>query len=431
MRTFLIIWLGQFASLLGSQMTGFAISIWAWEVTGQATPFALLTVVAQVPRLMIAPFAGVWVDQFNRKYLMMLGDMMAGLSTIIILTLVLSDQLQVWHLYLTGAVNGLFGYVQSLAYSASVSLLVPERHYTRAAAFESALGAGSFIVAPAAAGVMYAATGLNGILTIDLVTFAIAIATLSLVTIPRPLPTEVDIQKTVAADTAVQRLTFGARYLWRHPGLRALIGFFVINNFISAICFTNLFPMVLSRSGNSATILGTLSSFFGVGGLLGGLLLSVWGGPKRRIHGVFMGNALWKVSLLALALAQRTAAFLGAALVAGFISPLPGSCGSAIWRSQVAPDVQGRVFAARYLITQLSTALGTAIAGPLADRVFEPAMQPGMPLNLALGDRFGSGGGAGMAVQVALFASLGIATTLGGYGIPQLRQIEGKERRST
>ncbi|MEM6840173.1 MAG: MFS transporter, partial [Cyanobacteria bacterium P01_C01_bin.120] len=79
MRTFLIIWLGQFASLLGSEMTNFAITIWAWEVTGQATPLALIMTVTQIPRLLISPFAGIWVDCFNRKTLMLLGDTVAGL----------------------------------------------------------------------------------------------------------------------------------------------------------------------------------------------------------------------------------------------------------------------------------------------------------------------------------------------------------------
>ncbi|MEM0981448.1 MAG: MFS transporter, partial [Cyanobacteria bacterium P01_H01_bin.58] len=133
-------------------------------------------------------------------------------------------------------------------------------------------------------------------------------------------------------------------------------------------------------------------------------------------------------TLLVLALARRTPTFLGGALFGGFFSPLSGSCGSALWRSQVPPEVQGRVFAARYLITQLSTTLGTAIAGPLADYVFEPAMQPGMPLTKALGQLFGSGVGAGMAVQIGLFASLGIATTLGGYSIPRLRRIDDQKR---
>ncbi|MEM9808856.1 MAG: MFS transporter, partial [Cyanobacteria bacterium P01_D01_bin.56] len=342
MRTFLIIWVGQFASLLGSEMTNFAISIWAWEVTGQATPFSLILVATKIPRLLISPFAGVWVDRFNRKYLMVLGDLVAGLSTIVLLILVLSDQLQVWHLYISGAVNGLFGYIQGLAHSASVSLLVPKKHYTRAAAFEAALASGSFIVAPAAAGVMYAATGLRGILAIDLATFAIAITTLSLVTIPQPAWSE------PTTDNAIQRLTFGARYLWRHPGLKALLCFFLISNFIDGLCFTILFPMALSRLGNNTSILGTISSFFGLGGLIGGSILSVWGGPKRRIHGVLMGNILWKATLIVLGLAQRTKTYLGTALVGGVFTPLSGSCGSAIWRSKVEPGIQGRVFAARY-----------------------------------------------------------------------------------
>ncbi|MEM9485045.1 MAG: MFS transporter [Cyanobacteria bacterium P01_F01_bin.116] len=301
MRTFLIIWLGQFASLIGSEMTNFAISIWAWEVTGQATPFSLILVATQVPKLLISPFAEVWVDRFNRKYLMVLGELVAGLSTIVLLTLVLSHQLQVWHLYISGAVNGLFGYIQGLAHSASVSLLVPERHYTRAAAFEAALASGSFILAPAAAGVMYAATGLQGIFAIDLITFAISITTLSLVTIPHPAWSDGDVQS--AADTAIQRFTFGARYLWQHPGLKALLCFFLISNFIDGLCFTILFPMALSRLGNNTSILGTLASFFGIGGLLGGIILSVWGGPQRRIHGVLISNTLWKATLILLALA--------------------------------------------------------------------------------------------------------------------------------
>ncbi|MEM6256491.1 MAG: MFS transporter, partial [Cyanobacteria bacterium P01_D01_bin.156] len=317
-------------------------------------------------------------------------------------------------------VNGLFGYIQNLAYSASVSLLVPEKHYTRAAAFEAALTSGSFIVAPAAAGVMYAATGLRGILAIDLVTFAIAITTLSLVTIPHPALSDARPD----ADTAIQRLTFGARYLWRHPGLKSLLCFFLISNFIDGLCFTILFPMVLSRLDNNTSILGTLSSFFGIGGLIGGSILSVWGGPKRRIHGVLMGNTLWKITLIVLGLAQRTQTYLGTALIGGLFAPLSGSCGSAIWRSKVEPGIQGRVFAARYLITQLSTTLGAALSGLIADGIFEPAMQPGEPLAQILGNIFGVGAGAGMAVQVALFAICGVLVALGAYGFKRLRRIE-------
>ena len=127
---------------------------------------------------------------------------------------------------------------------------------------------------------------------------------------------------------------------------------------------------------------------------------------------------------MVLALAQHISVKIGTALVSGFCSPFPGSCSQSIWRTKVTPAVQGRVFATRFLLTQLATPLGTAIAGPLADHVFEPAMQPGEPLAQVLGSIFGVGFGAGMALQMTLFASCGVLIAVGGYGVRRLRQVE-------
>lgn len=423
MRTFLIIWLGQFASLLGSEMTNFAITIWAWEVTGQATPLAMIGVVSQIPRLLISPIAGIWVDRFNRKYLMLLGDSMAGLSTIALLTLLLTENLQIWHLYIAGAVNGLFGYLQGLAHSTSISLIVEAKHYARASAFESLQLSSSYVVVPVIAGAVYAVTGLGGILTIDLMTFGVAIATLSFIAIPQP----VRQAQPDASPQGWQPLTFGMHYLWSRSSLRVLLSFFIVTNFVASLSFSILPAMVLARLDSDSTLLGTMLSFFGLGGLLGGLTLSIWGGPRRRIHGVLIAFSIWQMGLVVLALAQTAITQIGTAFVCGFCAPFTSSCGQAIWRSKVQPEVQGRVFATRFLLTHLATPLGAVIAGPLADHIFEPAMVPGMPLAMALGGLFGSGAGAGMSLQITVFASLGVAVTLGGYGIPKLRRIEDEE----
>ncbi|MEM8639243.1 MAG: MFS transporter [Cyanobacteria bacterium P01_G01_bin.54] len=420
MRTFLIIWLGQFASLLGSEMTNFAITIWAWEVTGQATLLAMITVAVQIPRLLISPFAGVWVDRLNRKVLMVLGDTIAGLSTIVLLALFLTDQLQIWHLYISGAINGLFGYIQGLAYSTSLSLMVADKHYTRISAFQSLRLSSSYVIVPVIAGAVYAVTGLSGILTIDLVTFGVAIATLIFITIPQPSqPSSLDVSQK-----GWQQLMFGFQYLWQRLNLRVFLSFFMVINFVASLSFSILPAMILARLGNDSTLLGTMLSCFGIGGVLGGLTLSLWGGPKRRIHGILIFFSMWQLGLVVLAMTQNIAAIWAITIVCGFCAPFPGSCAQAIWRSQVEPGVQGRVFATRFLLTQVVTPLGGAIAGPLADYVFEPAMQTGTPLALALGNLFGSGIGAGMSVQVALFASCGVVVTLGGYAIRQLRWIE-------
>ncbi|MEO0767963.1 MAG: MFS transporter [Cyanobacteria bacterium J06649_4] len=421
MRTFFVIWLGQFASLLGSEMTSFAVTIWAWEITQQATPLSLILVVTQVPRLLISPFAGVWVDTFSRKHLMLIADSVAGLSTVSLFTLFISSNLHIWHLYAFGALNGLFGYIHQLAYSASLSLIVAEKHYTRASALESLQLSGSYVLAPAAAGALYAIAGLSGVLCFDLVTFVVAIATLSLISIPSPSKASPAPETT--STTFIRKITFGLRYLYSRPSLMIFLCFLLISSFIDSASFAILPAMVLARSNNDSTVWGTLLAFFGAGGILGGGLLSIWGGPKKSIHGVLLGNAFWKIGLIVLALAQRTTLKIGAALGSGMCSPFPMSCSQTIWRKQVDPALQGRVFSAQYLLTQIATPVGAAIAGPLADHVFEPAMQPNAWLAQWLGGVFGTGLGAGMAVQLALFSFCGMAIALAGYSIRQLRDF--------
>ena len=421
MRKFLLIWIGQLASLLGSEMTNFAITIWAWQVTGQATPLSLILFFVQTPRVIASLFAGVLVDRYSRKLLMIIGDLVAGISTIALLLLFLSNNLQIWHLYCTAAVNSLFGFIQGLAYSASLSLLVPPQQYNRATALNSVQMSGAFILAPALAGGLYPVIGLKGILIIDLVTFFMAIATLSLVAIPQPDRDEVNKQNI----TNIKReLSFGIRYLLKHRSLLAILGFLSITFFIDSFNFAILPAMVLARSGNDPTVWGRLLTIFGIGGVLGAATMSIWNLPKRRINGLLLGNAVWKGGLILLSVTQSMVGKLIAAVVSGFCSPFPNSSSQGIWMTQVKPEIQGRVFAARDLIAGIATPLGAAIAGVLVDNYFEPAMKTNSILAQLFGGIFGSETGAGMAVAIALFSSCGMAIALLGYAFPLLRNIE-------
>lgn len=421
MRTFIIVWSGQLASMLGSEMTNFAITIWAWSVTGKATPLSFILFFTQTPKVFAALFAGVLVDRTHRQKLMIVGDLFAGCSTIAILCLFLSDRLEIWHLYFTGAVNGFFGFLQSLAYSASLALIVPKRHYTRATALNSIQMSGAYILAPALAGNLYPLIGLTGILTLDIVTFIIAISTLSIVRIPQLSQNRVSQQ---SVQTIKQELTFGFHYVFRHPSLLAVSVFLLIDNLIENINFAILPAMILARSGNNSAIWGELLTSFGIGGLLGAVTASIWGGPKRRIHGLLLGSAIWKLSLIVLSITQTTLIKVAAALTSGFCSPFPDSSNQAIWMSKVKPEIQGRVFATRDLIAQITIPLGAAIAGPLADRVFEPAMSRSGSLAAFFGGLFGTELGAGMALMMAFFSSCGLLLALGGYAFPLLREVE-------
>ena len=154
LRTFLVVWLGQTGSNLGSRMTAFALTLWAWDLTQQATGLALVGCFTQIPQLLLTPLAGVMVDRWNRKWLMMVGDTVAGLSTIVLLWLYASDHLQIWHLYCAGAIKGAFVQIQQLAYTTSMTLMVPQRHYSRAISLNFLSGYGANIIGPALAGTL-------------------------------------------------------------------------------------------------------------------------------------------------------------------------------------------------------------------------------------------------------------------------------------
>lgn len=407
--------------MLGSEVTNFAMTLWAWQVTGMATPLSLIIFFSHVPRIVVAFFAGVLVDRWNRKLLMMVGDTAAAISTVAILLLFLSDRLEVWHLYVTAAVNGLFGYFQDLAYSASISVMVPPQHYTRAAAMSDHIGQfGSNIIAPAIAGVLYYAIGLKGILTIDLITFIIAISTVWGVQIPQP---QIDASDRDSRNIW-QDMTFGFRYMIERPSFLAISIFWLIFNFVDGVLTGIHSPVILARSSNDAAVYASVQSAIGLGGAIGAVVLTVWGGFKRRIHGLLLGTVLSYASMAAFGLANLPSVWIVSGFLAGVFWPLIGSSNQAIWLSKVAPEVQGRVFATRYLIAQISLPLGLGISGILADYVFEPAMMPGGSLAEIFGGAFGTGSGSGMALQYTLFSLVGVLIGIGGYAIRQLRDVE-------
>ncbi|HEX6384221.1 MAG TPA: hypothetical protein VF177_06090 [Anaerolineae bacterium] len=161
-----------------------------------------------------------------------------------------------------------------------------------------------------------------------------------------------------------------------------------------------MIPLILSRKGNNEVILASVQSLGAIGGVVGGLLLSAWGGPKRKVHGVLLG--MIGISLLGQALmgiGRGLFIWATAAFVTQFIMPILNGSNQAIWQAKVAPDVQRRVFSVRRLIAQITAPLATAVAGPLADNVFEPGMRAGGSLASAFSWLVGTGPGAGMALM--------------------------------
>lgn len=255
LKTFAILWSGQFISSLGSEMTIFALTLWAWDRTGQATPLSLILFFTQLPKVGAALFAGVLVDACDRKRLMWVSDVVAGAGTVVLLLLLVFGQLQIWPIYLVSAASGLAGYLQSLAYSASMSAMVPKAYYARAAAMDALKRASAYVFAPAIAGLLYPVAGLAGILAIDLGTFAIAVATLAAVTVPRVEPSG-----AIALGQMRSHLGFGFQYIFARPGLLAILLFLLSSNLFSSASFALVPALILARSGNDALALASVRS---------------------------------------------------------------------------------------------------------------------------------------------------------------------------
>ena len=401
-------------------MSNFALTIWAWEVTGSATALAMTGLAFALPNIVMYPIAGALVDRWNRKLVMMLSDLAAGIGTIVIFLLYIAQVLQVWHLYIIFVFIGLFQSFQFPAYSAAVSTMLDKEQYGRANGMMSLARSASGIFAPVAAGVLLNVVGIGSILIFDIISFIIAIGALLLVNIPQPVASaDGRITSTLLEDSL-----FGFRYILARKGLLGLQIELLLVNFTASICFPLLTPMILSQTGDNTVILGSVRSAFGVGGVVGGLILSAWGGPKRKVHGVLIGMALEGLGFAILGLGGTPILWaLGAFLMMVF-APIVNGCNQAIWQSKVPPEMQGRVFSARAFIALMSQPIAMAIAGPLADGFLLPGMMEGGSLASFFGWLIGVGPGKGVSLLFLIMGVIATITSLGGYLIREVRDVE-------
>lgn len=279
MRTFLIIWGGQLVSLLGTGMTRFALLIWAWQQTGEATTLALLGFFSYGPYVLISPLAGVVVDRLDRRLVMLFADLCAGLMTIGLLLLFTAGDLRIWHLFLAQSLTSVFEAFQIPAYSAATTMLVPREQYARISGMYSLAQSASTVLAPIFAGALLVLIDINGVMLVDVATFLIAIIALQLVRIPPP-PVTADDSETQGSK--LKELSFGCRYIFARRGLLGLLLTFAGMNLFAALTYYSILPaMILARTANDQLALATVQGALGVGGMAGGLLISIWGGEQE------------------------------------------------------------------------------------------------------------------------------------------------------
>ncbi|UCC64867.1 MAG: MFS transporter, partial [Anaerolineae bacterium] len=360
MRTFLVVWLGQLISTLGSGLTSFALGVWVFETTGSATLFAISMVVWVLPNIALSPVVGVLTDRWDRRLVMLLSDTGAGLSSLFVAVILLTGELEVWHVYVAVFFNSAFSAFQWPAYSAATSLLVPKQHLGRAAGMSQIGEAISQLATPAIAGALYVSVGMKTILLIDVMTYLVALATLIAVRFPQPETTGAG---PAGRESFWKEAVYGWTYIRMRRGLLGLLIVFASLNFLLSTAYALYTPLLLGMT--TPDTLGYVNSISGLGMLVGTLLMSVWGGPKRRIYGIYAAETLLGLTTLLFGLGLSIPLIAINNFWFLFAMPISNGCSQAIWQTKVAPDVQGRVFSIRSMIAFSITPAAYAAAGPL------------------------------------------------------------------
>jgi MFS family permease len=417
-RVFGVVWLGQLVSNLGSAMTSFGLAIWVYQQTGSATQLALIVLASRLPMLLVSPFVGALVDRWDRRWAMILADTGAALGTFATMMLLISGNLEIWHLYLTLAFSGLFQAFQFPAYSAATTLLVPRDQYTRASGLVQLAGSIGRVAAPAIAAIVVVWSGLTVLFVADFVTFLFAVGTLLVVRFPQA-------ERSVRMGTGIRGLLLeayeGLQFVLERKALLILMLSFVVVNFGFAFQGVLLIPLLLNLTTEPAA--GLIVSIGAAAVVVGSLGLSVWGGPRDRIAGVYVPIMAMGFGLILMGISPIVALVVAGIVLMMGTHPTAGGSSQSIWQSKVPPNLQGRVFAIRQVSAIAASPVAFLLAGTLADRYFEPLMEDGGGI---LGRVLGSAPGRGIGLMFVLAGVLVMVTAVVAWRNPRIKNLESE-----
>jgi DHA3 family macrolide efflux protein-like MFS transporter len=366
-RSFFPIWGGQAASLLGSQIVQFALIWYLTVLTESATVLATASIFEYLPTVLLGPAIGVLVDRWNRRRIMILADTVAALGTVVLVLLFWSAHIEVWHIYAIIFIRSVAGRFQGPAMTASTSLMVPREQLTRIQGLNQTLNGGLNIIAAPLGALLMELLPIEGVVAVDIVTAAVAIGPLMLMAVPQP-------EAEPGAESGMQGFWRGAvagiRYILSWPALAIVVGCAALLNFLIAPTFSLLPLLIKTRFLGGAIELGWIESAFGVGAVIGGILLGIWGGFRRGIHTIsasIFGIGLGSMVIGILPATGYAFAVLAMGFV-GFMLPFANGTLGALMQTSVDPVMQGRVFSTLNSVSTGMVPVGYALAGPLSDR---------------------------------------------------------------
>ena len=420
MRKFIIMWTGQLFSQLGNALTTFALGIWVYQHTGSVSKFAAVSISWTTALIFMSPLAGAIVDRFDRRSLLILAELVGAARVLFFLLLLPLGKLSLLAICIATAVIGISGSIGSAAFLASMTMVLPKDKLGRANGMQQFIWAFAQVTAPVIAGIMLAHWGLPQILVIDCVSFFIAIGAYLTIAIPNPERSAADQGKR-GLQVLLHDIVVAARYV-KTPSLLLLCVFLSGLNLAAGIVGVLFQPMMLAFT--TPTVVGRVATIGALGMLGGSIIMSIWGGPKRRFRGIMALNVICSLCLMAGGMKASAVLIAVSGFAFFFCYPLVAGTVQALLQQSVAPEMQGRIFSFVKMAGAWSVPTGQAIAGPIVDKIFEPWLRPGGLLSPSIGQVIGTGPGRGSAFMFIVVGIGYLVMTLTAYLVSSYRSAE-------
>lgn len=409
-KTFFLFFIGQTISQLGTSLTSFAIVIWAFTQKGEAMASSLLAICNMVPYVIVSLVGGSVTDRVNKKKIMLICDFIAAVGSLLILLCFQINVLELWVLCIINAINGFMNAFQSPASQVATTLLIPKEHYVRIGGIQSTVSSLMGIFTPMIAAGVLAFGGLGLILAIDLSTFVFAFLTLLFfVKVPeKKQENQIQSVREILNDTKE-----GLLYLKQQTGILMLFIFFSVFNFVGAIAFNALLsPMILARTGNNEIQLGAVMTAMSISGVVSGLLVTVMKPAKRRVSVMLSAIIVAFTGIAAMGIAQNVYLWATIMFLCCLGIPFYFTYETAIIRETVPVEKQGRIFAAKGMLSQILMPVGYLVGALLADKLFEPMMKGSGVAQELFSKLVGTGAGSGMGLIFVISGVAGVIFTL-------------------
>ena len=405
LKQFYILWSTQSLSHLGSAMTSFALTLWLYDKTGSALSTAALRICTYAPYVVMSIFAGALSDKYDKKKTMLVCDVLAALTTVLVFVLYKTDTLSMWHLYAVNAVSGLMNTVQQPASEVANTLVVPKEHYQKTSALQSLSGSLVAIGSPLLAAAMYGLAGLDAVIAVDLATFAAAfLALLLFIRLPAVS------RKTGKEEKVLKLAREGLRFLKEHRLVLDVILFMSGVNLVASAFDAVLPALVIPQYGDS--VLGIVTSCSGIAMVLGSLLATVMPKPRNRVRVIYL-TMLFSLGTenFLLAFSRSPVLWCAGQIIWWILVPVMSANQNVIMRSSIPVELQGRVYACRNTMQFFTIPIGLVLGGFMVDNVCEPFMSVNSS-NSFLAMLFGSGKGSGAALMMFILGAAGVILCL-------------------